>query len=108
MRRSYLFTLAVAVAILVAAPAFALDLSSLLANHEKDNFALIHVSDLERLMADEHAQVYVYDANPTDVRYKEGIIPGAKLLSSSGKYDVAAELPPDKNAKLVFYCHNLH
>ena len=106
MRRSYPFTLAVAVAIILAPPAFALDLSSLLANHEKDNFKLIHVSDLERLMAAKDAQVYVYDADPPDVRQQEGAIPGAKLLPSSSRYDVAAELPADKGAKLVFYCHN--
>jgi len=107
MRRRYLFTLAAAVAILVAPPAFASDLSSLLANHEKDNFKLIHVSDLERLMAAKDAQVYVYDADPPDYRHREGVIPGAKLLPSSDRYDVATELPADKSAKLVFYCYNL-
>jgi hypothetical protein len=28
------------------------------------------------------------------------------LLSSSSHYDVATELPPDKNTPLVFYCHD--
>ncbi|MFZ0888168.1 MAG: rhodanese-like domain-containing protein [Candidatus Binataceae bacterium] len=106
MRRRYLLTLAAAVAILVASSAFAFDLSALLANHEKDNFKLIHVSDLERLMAAKDAQVHVYDADPPDERSQDGVIPGAKLLPSSNRYDVAIELPADKGAKLVFYCHN--
>jgi hypothetical protein len=36
------------------------------------------------------------------------VIPGAHLLTSDDKYDVAKELPPAKNAKLVFYCADLH
>lgn len=58
-------------------------------------------------MHDPKAHVCLYDALHK-VREKYGIIPGARLLSSAGDYDVAKELPPDKNAKLVFYCTNLH
>jgi rhodanese-related sulfurtransferase len=43
------------------------------------------------------------DANTEDFRKDNGVIPGAILLTSSSKYDVA-QLPADKNAKLVFYC----
>ena len=45
------------------------------------------------------------DANGKETRSKQGIIPGAVLLTSSSTYAVT-ELPADKNAKLVFYCAN--
>ncbi len=92
---------------LLAGSASALDLQSILGNPEADNFQIIHVQDLARLMNNSDAKVHIFDANPTDVRESTGIIPGARLLASSN-YDVATELPPDKSAKLVFYCHNLH
>jgi len=41
------------------------------------------------------------------VREKEGVIPGAKLLSSSRSY-VLSDLPGPKDSKLVFYCHNTY
>ena len=37
-------------------------------------------------------------------RERDGVIPGAHLLSSFNNYDVGKELPPAKEAKLVFYC----
>lgn len=43
------------------------------------------------------------DANGKETRAKQGVIPGAVLLSSSSQYDLK-ELPADKSAKLVFYC----
>ncbi len=97
-------------ALMPASPARAFSLASLLGNHEdeNDNIRKIHVAELIVLMHDPDAHVIIYDANPQDVRSQYGVIPGAKLLSSSDKYDVAAALPADKNAKLVFYCTNLH
>lgn len=50
--------------------------------------------------------VTVYDANREEFRAKNGIIPGARLLSSSSGYDVAKELPAQKDTALVFYCAN--
>ena len=91
----------------VAAPAVAMDLQSIFGGEPKDNFNLIHVNDLAKLKASD-AKVYIYDANPPDVRSSDGTIPGAKLLASSDDYDVANTLPADKQAKLVFYCHNPH
>jgi rhodanese-related sulfurtransferase len=41
-------------------------------------------------------------------RAREGVIPGAVLLSSDNEYDVAKELPPRKDARLVFYCASIH
>jgi hypothetical protein len=82
-------------------------LSSLLTGkHEDDNFKLIHVADLAALRTDPNSHVVILDANVEDTRNKYGVIPGAHLLSSYDNYDVATELPPAKNAKLVFYCAN--
>ncbi len=49
--------------------------------------------------------VYVFDNNAPDV-YKEAHVPGAKWLHPS-EYDEKS-LPADKNATLIFYCHNEH
>jgi len=49
--------------------------------------------------------VYVFDNNSPDV-YKAGHVPHAKWLHPS-EYD-AKELPADKSATLIFYCHNEH
>ena len=97
--------LAIAAMIAIAHPAFAIDLQSLFGNPAPDNFKLIHVQDLDRLMKDPNAHVNIFDVNPLDVRAQTGTIPGARLLASYN-YDVATELPPDKHAELVFYCRN--
>ncbi|MBI2964060.1 MAG: hypothetical protein HYY35_09930 [Deltaproteobacteria bacterium] len=70
-------------------------------------FQLIHVEDLAALIAARPQRLWIYDANPPSVRRREGVIPGARLLSSSNHFDVA-ELPPAKDDKLVFYCANTH
>jgi rhodanese-related sulfurtransferase len=108
MRKVAIIAAAILVASLgVSAPARSLSLSDLLSKAEGDQgFKVIHVNDLAAMMAKPDSKVMVYDANPPDVRESEGIIPGAHLLTSSGHYDVATELPPDKNTPLVFYCHN--
>ncbi len=102
--------LMVGLALGVSSPARALSLSSILGGGqpEADNIKKIHVAELVALMHDPKAHVHLYDANLHDVRAQYGIIPGARLLSSAGNYAVAQELPPDKHAKLVFYCTNLH
>jgi len=71
-----------------------------------EKFQLIEVQQLESLQKDASAHVTVLDANEPDVREKNGVIPGAKLLSSFNRYDIQKELPADKNAPLVFYCTN--
>lgn len=78
-------------------------LSTTLFANEK--FKLIHAQDLEKLLQDQKAKVAVFDANNEKTRKKEGIIPGAKLLSSIDKFEVK-ELPTEKNTTLVFYCAN--
>jgi hypothetical protein len=82
-------------------------LSALLGNKREDeNFKLIHVADLAALKADPNSDVVILDANVEPTREKYGVIPGARLLTSYDDYDLATELPPAKNAKLVFYCAN--
>jgi len=96
-------------ALTLVARASATDIGKLLENKEgPDNFQVIHVDDLAKLMGDPSSHVQVYDANHPSTREKFGIIPGAHLLSSYDNYDVAKELPADKNTKLVFYCADLH
>ena len=69
-------------------------------------FKIIRVPELKTLMAEAKFPVHIFDANGGKTRSKDGIILGAKLLSSSGSYDVAKELPEDLKATLVFYCYN--
>jgi hypothetical protein len=76
------------------------------AEAKKENFRLIEVSDLEGMQKDARAPVTILDANDTEFRQKNGVIPGAKLLSSSEQYDINKELPAAKDAPLVFYCSN--
>src|SRR6202795_5035044 len=92
------------------ASAFAFDIGSLLNNKPKqpDKFAVIRVDALASMIADSNSHVNIYDANGWALRSRAGVIPGAHLLTSDDKYDVAKELPAEKSAKLVFYCADLH
>ena len=78
-----------------------------LAAEPSEGFKIIHVQDLSDLIVKQPTTTWIYDADPPSVREKEGIIPGAKLLSSSSEYDLGL-LPSAKTSKLVFYCHNPH
>jgi hypothetical protein len=92
-----------------AVSARAFDLATLLNNKPgEDNFKIIYVADLSKLMADPASHVNIYDANGPGLRSTAGVIPGAHLLSSDDNYSVATELPPQKNALLVFYCADRH
>ena len=86
--------------------ALSLALVSLSSAMAADSFKLIHVEQLDQMLKATDAKVQVLDANSADTRNSAGVIPGAKLLSSSSKFDVSAELPADKNTTLVFYCAN--
>jgi hypothetical protein len=109
MRKPAAILAVIGAIMVVAIPAIATDIGSVINNKpEQDSFQLIHVDDLAKLMADPNAHVHVFDADGPQVRKTEGMIPGARPLSSDSHYDVAEELPSKKNAKLVFYCHNLH
>jgi rhodanese-related sulfurtransferase len=76
---------------LSSAPAFA-----------DEGFTLIHSQQLAQDM--KANQAMVFDANGAETRQKEGIIPGAKLLSSASAYDVAKEIAAPKTQEVVFYC----
>lgn len=52
------------------------------------------------------ADLTICDANNEKTRQRFGVIPGAVLLSSYRDYDPSAELPGDKDASVVFYCHS--
>ena len=109
-RRSIISMIVAGIVFSAAASAFASDIGSLLNNKPKepDKFAVIRVDNLASLMNDPNSHVNIYDANGWGLRSTAGVIPGAHLLTSDDKYDVAKELPPAKNAKLVFYCADLH
>jgi hypothetical protein len=96
--------------VIAVTPAFAYDLSTMLGGNgkERDSFKLIRVADLAALIADKNEHLYIYDANPPDTRAEYGVIPKARMLPSADEYDVAAELPSNKSAALVFYCHNTY
>ena len=76
-----------------------------LAAEAQQKFRLIELSELESLQKGSPPAT-VLDANEVEFREKNGVIPGAKLLSSFDGYDTQKELPADKNAPLVFYCSN--
>ncbi len=109
-RRSIVSAIVGAIVLCAAASAFAFDIGSILNNKPKepDKFAVIRVDTLASLMNDPNSHVNIYDANGWGLRSTAGVIPGAHLLTSDDKYDVAKELPPNKGAKLVFYCADLH
>ena len=108
-RRSIVSAIVGLIVLSVTASAFAFDIGSLLNNKkEPDNFAVIRVDKLSSLMNDPNSHVNIYDANGWGLRSTAGVIPGAHLLTSDDKYDVAKELPASKSAKLVFYCADLH
>ena len=46
------------------------------------------------------------DANGDATRAERGVVPGARLLTSSSSYDPAEELPSDQATALIFYCAN--
>lgn len=62
------------------------------------------VADLAAAL-EQPGSVFVYDANGRE-RYEQGHVPGARHV---GHDEVTASvLPPDRNARLVFYCYNEH
>ena len=52
------------------------------------------------------ADLVVCDANTEETRSRDGVIPGAVLLSNYRDYDASAELPAEADHTLVFYCHS--
>ena len=92
---------AIALSFALAAPAaFACDGTE---NHAEAAPKKVTVVELAKMTSAKQATVL--DANSNDFRAKNGIIPGAILLTSSSEFAVS-ELPANKDAKLVFYCAN--
>jgi hypothetical protein len=109
VRRTFALIAFCAVTAMFAASAHATDLATLLNNRRPtESFRLLRVADLAALIHDPAAHVRIYDANHNELRRKAGMIPGARPLSSDDHYNVGDELPTNKNAKLVFYCADLH
>jgi len=73
---------------------------------EKATVKNVSIPELASLQKEKKATVL--DANGEGFRKENGVIPSATLLTSFNKYDVAKELPANKDAKLVFYCANTH
>jgi rhodanese-related sulfurtransferase len=89
---------AIALSFALAAPAtFACDGE----NHAEAGPKKVTVGELAKLTSTKQATVL--DANNNDFRAKNGVIPGAILLTSSSEFALS-ELPAKKDAKLVFYC----
>ncbi|MBS1152287.1 MAG: Rhodanese domain protein [Myxococcaceae bacterium] len=61
----------------------------------------VTVTELAKLTSAKAATVF--DANNNEFRAKNGVIPGAILLTSSSEFALT-ELPAKKDAKVVFYC----
>ena len=72
---------------------------------EAGKLNFISVDDVDAHIAKGTAQAV--DANGTDTRKHEGVVPGAVLLTDSESYALT-ELPTDKAKELVFYCANTH
>jgi hypothetical protein len=98
-------------AILTAIPVrgYSFSLSQLLGGEDQNlnAFKVIHVADLEALLAKRDNKVHVYDANSAATRERFGTMPGAVLLASDENYPLSV-LPPNKHATLVFYCADNH
>ena len=66
---------------------------------------IMEVDDLKAWQA-RRADLTICDANSEKTRQRFGVIPGAVLLSDYRDYDPSVELPGDKHATVVFYCHS--
>ena len=95
-----LFSLAVASSLVIPAAAFACEGENHQAMAEPVKATVAEVATWTKAK-----QAVPVDANGQETRTKQGVIPGAVLLTSSSTYDVK-ELPADKSSKLVFYCAN--
>lgn len=61
------------------------------------------VDQVEARIAAHDGKTYVYDNNPKD-SWVKAHLPGATWLDE--ETITAADLPADKTAQLIFYCHN--
>lgn len=83
-------------------PAVAAEAEAPAADGEEASIPEISVADAEAAIGSGAVPI---DANSEKTRKKNGTVPGAVLLTSSYKYDLA-QLPEDKDKDLIFYCSN--
>lgn len=94
------FAAAVAAAWLVPGAALACDGMEQHASYAPQRATVEQVASWSR-----EKRVTAVDANGDATRAKQGVIPGALLLTSSSGYALS-ELPSDRATRLVFYCAN--
>lgn len=61
------------------------------------------VEQVAARLAAKDGKTFIYDNNPKE-SWVKGHVPGAKWLDDDNV--TAADLPADKAATLIFYCHN--
>ena len=61
------------------------------------------VEQVATRIAAKDGKTFIYDNNPKE-SWVSGHVPGAKWLDEDNV--TAADLPADKTATLIFYCHN--
>jgi rhodanese-related sulfurtransferase len=108
MRRLSAFTaIALTIVLAFAAHASAQSLRIILDDPQgPEKFKIIRADELANMVSDPASHVVVYDANFPETRERFGVIDGSHLLSSYDNFNVAKELPADKNVNLVFYCYD--
>ncbi len=67
--------------------------------------AKLTVDEVDARIAANDGHTFIYDNNSRE-RWAKGHVPGAKWLDEESI--TAADLPADKDATLIFYCHNEH
>lgn len=80
-------------------------LATLLAacSHKPPEPATVTVDQVDQALG--KGEVQPVDANGESTRKREGVLPGAILLSDAEAFKLS-ELPADKGKPLVFYCGN--
>lgn len=61
------------------------------------------VDEVATRIAASDGKTFIYDNNDKE-SWVDGHVPGARWVESD--HVTAADLPPDKTATLIFYCHN--
>jgi 3-mercaptopyruvate sulfurtransferase SseA len=61
------------------------------------------VDEVAARLAANDGKTFIYDDNPKEV-WVAGHVPGARWLDEESV--TAADLPADRTAMLIFYCHN--
>jgi hypothetical protein len=67
----------------------------------EENFPTMTVAEVDQAI--QAKQAVAVDCNGDRTRKKNGVLPGAIVVSDEETYP-ASELPADKTTKLVFYC----